>query len=285
MSVKVITDSTSYIPKNMVEELSIGIIPLRVSFDEETFVENEITNDFFYKKLDEKGEIPISSQPSIDFFYNMFEKEIKIGNEIVGVFISADMSGTFSTAVMVKNMILKEYPKAKIKILNSKSNSMQLGYAAIEGARISKAGGAFNDVVETIENTIKRTRFLFIPDTFKYLKKGGRIGSAQALLGSLLKIKPILTVNDGKTDVMEKIRTRKKAIEKMIDVFLKDIEQYGFKDAIIHHINCDNDAQEFADLIKEQTGKIIDKIIGPVIGTHVGPGAIGIVYLTENDMI
>ncbi|MDO7976941.1 DegV family EDD domain-containing protein [Oceanotoga teriensis] len=120
MSVKVITDSTSYIPKNMVEELSIGIIPLRVSFDEETFVENEITNDFFYKKLDEKGEIPISSQPSIDFFYNMFEKEIKIGNEIVGVFISADMSGTFSTAVMVKNMILKEYPKAKIKILNSK---------------------------------------------------------------------------------------------------------------------------------------------------------------------
>ena len=284
--IKVITDSTSYIPKELKQEYGIQEISLSVSFGEESYFENQISNDFFYKKLDEKNEIPKSSQPSVESFCSLFEPAIQNGDSLIGVFISAKMSGTYSTAILVKKMMLEKYPQARIEIIDSESNSMQLGFAALAAARAAKAGMPFEQVVQEVRHNIQSSRFLFIPDTFKYLKMGGRIGSAAALLGSVLQIKPILTVNNGTTDIIDKVRTRSRAIEKMIDVFSKDIEKFGFSEAIIHHINCEKDALELADIIKEKTGKDI-KIadIGPVIGTHVGPGAIGIVYCTKEKLI
>lgn len=285
MSVKIITDSTSYIPEIIRKDLDISVLSLNVSFDTEEYKEIDLKNEVFYKKMEEYEEPPKSSQPSIKDFYSMFEEKIIAGHEVVGVFLSSEMSGTYSTALIVKNMILENYPKAKIEIIDSRSNSMQLGFAAITGAKLAKEGKSIEEVVSGIEENIKRSKFIFIPDTFKYLKKGGRIGTAQAIIGSVLKIKPILTVINGKTAVLEKIRTRKKAIEKMVDVFAKDIENFGFGDAIVHHINCEEEALKLAELLKEKTEKIISIVpIGPVIGTHVGPGSIGIAYFTEKPL-
>ncbi|BBE30192.1 hypothetical protein OSSY52_03330 [Tepiditoga spiralis] len=285
MSVKIITDSTSYIPENIKKELDISILSLNISFDTEEYKEIELKNETFYKKMEEYDELPKSSQPSIKDFYTAFEEIVIAGHEIVGVFLSSKMSGTYSTALMVKNMILENYPEAKIEIVDSTSNSMQLGFAAITGAKLAKEGKNIEEIVSEINKNIKRSKFIFIPDDFKYLKKGGRVGTAQAIIGSVLKIKPILTVINGKTAVLEKIRTRKKAIEKMIDIFAKDIEKYGFGDAVVHHINCEEEALKLADLLKETTGKIIKIVpIGPVIGTHVGPGSIGIAYFTKETL-
>ena len=186
--IKVITDSTSYIPKELKQEYGIQEISLSVSFGEESYFENQISNDFFYKKLDEKNEIPKSSQPSVESFCSLFEPIVKNGDSLIGVFISSKMSGTYSTAVLVKKMMLEKYPDARIEVIDSQSNSMQLGFAALAAAKAAKigmsragcsGGTAYNQAIPVYTRS------------FKY-QMGGRIGSAKALLGSVLPVKPNL---------------------------------------------------------------------------------------------
>lgn len=286
MAVKIVTDSTSYIPKKLIDEYDITVVSLSVVFEDEVFKEDEISNQDFYSKLTETMNIPTSSQPSVADFYQVFEREIKAGNEIVGVFISSKMSGTYSTAELVKRMILEEYPTAKIKLIDSMSNSMQLGFAALTAAKVAAAGGTPEEVLAETRKNLTRSKFIFIPDTLEYLRIGGRIGTASALLGSLLQIKPILTVVDGSTAVIGKIRTKKSAMEAMLQIFLNDVEKFGIGEAIVHHINAEEEAIEYAAQIKKLINQEVTTIpIGPVIGTHVGPGAIGIAYYTEHEII
>ncbi|MCK5764192.1 MAG: DegV family protein [Clostridiales bacterium] len=284
MSIKIITDSTSYIPESLRKEFDISIVSLSVVFKDEVFREVEISNEDFYKKLKESEEMPTSSQPSTEEFYNIFEQNIIEKQDLIGVFISSEMSGTFSTAHLAKNMIIEKYPDAKIELLDSRSNCMQLGYAVLTASRLAKEGKSFSDVIEGIKDNIKRSKFVFVPDTLEYLRKGGRIGSASALLGSILQIKPILTVIDGKTDVLGKVRTKKRAIEKMVDVLIGDIQEFGLGEVIIHHINCEGEAKKLAAYVESKLERVISVCsIGPVIGVHVGPGTLGIVYYTKND--
>ncbi len=286
MAVKIVTDSTSYIPKKLIDEYDIAVVSLSVVFEDEVFKEDEISNQDFYSKLTETMKIPTSSQPSVADFYQAFEREIKAGNEIVGVFISSKMSGTYSTAELVKRMILEEYPTAKIKLIDSMSNSMQLGFATLAAAKVAAAGGTLEEVLAETKKNLTRSKFIFIPDTLEYLRIGGRIGTASALLGSLLQIKPILTVVDGSTAVLGKIRTKKSAMEAMLQIFLNDVERFGIGEAIVHHINVEEEAIEYAAQIKKHINQEVATIpIGPVIGTHVGPGAIGIAYYTEREII
>lgn len=285
MSIKIIVDSTSYIPKEIREQLDITVLPLSVVFSDGAVKETEITNEDFYKRLDTERVIPKSSQPIVEEAYNIFEDIVKKGDKIVGVFISSDMSGTYSTTHMVKDMVLSKYPEASIELIDSRSNCMQLGYAAIAGARGAKEGKDMGEVVELVNKNIKRSKFIFTPETLEYLKRGGRIGSAQALLGSLLQLKPILTVNEGKTDVITKVRSKKKAVDKLIDIFKKDIKKHGLGEVIIHHINCEKEARALADNLKNVVGIVVDICpIGPVIGVHVGPGSIGIAYYTQDEI-
>lgn len=284
MSVKILTDSTSYIPEDIKKDLDISIISLNVNFDNESFNELDINNQDFYKKMKNHG-IPKSSQPSLDQLYLAMESIVKEGDELLCIFLSSKMSGTYSSAHLVRDMILERYKEAKIEILDSKSNSMELGFAAIVAARKAQKGEDLSRVKEAAETIIRRSRFLFIPDNLEYLKKGGRIGSASALVGGLLKIIPILTVEDGVTTVLTKIRTKKKAIEEMIKKVFEDKESFGMEEIIVHHINALDEAKDLAFKLKEVfniEAPICD--IGPVIGLHVGPGAIGIVYYTKEDM-
>ncbi|WP_353893669.1 DegV family protein [Proteinivorax hydrogeniformans] len=285
MGIKVVVDSTSYIPEDIVKSYDISVVPLSVVFESgEVYKESSITNKEFYEKLEAADEIPKSSQPSVEELYETFEKIIKSGEEIIGVFISSEMSGTYSTANMVKDMILKDYPEASIKLIDSRSNCMQLGFAAITAAKAAKEGKKIDEVVSLVEKNIVKSRFIFTPDTLDYLKKGGRIGAASALLGSFLNIKPILTVTDGKTDVITKIRGKKKTVNKIVDIFVQDVKEYGFGDAIIHHINCEQEAKELADKIKKIIGETLPICsIGPVIGAHVGPGSLGVAYFTKKN--
>ena len=201
------------------------------------------------------------------------------------IFLSSEMSGTFINACKVKRKILEEYKDAKIHIIDSRSNSMQLGFAAIVAARAAKEGKSIEEVKEIAEENIKKSRFLFIPDNLVYLQKGGRIGGASALIGNILKIIPVLTVKNGKTAILKTVRTKTRAIKAMIDKMMQDHLNYKIKEIIVHHINCYDQAKELAtklgDKLKMEVG-IVD--IGPVIGLHVGPGAIGIVYYTQNEI-
>ncbi|MEG0134059.1 MAG: DegV family protein [Clostridium sp.] len=284
MRVRILTDSTSYIKEELRRELDIEKLSLSVTFQNESFKETDISNVEFYKKMEQHG-IPVSSQPSANEVLDTMREMVRNGENILCVTISSEMSGTYSTIHLVKDMLLDEYPEAKIEILDSRSNSMQLGFAVIVAARAAKEGKSLEEVKAAAEEIIARSRFVFIPHNLEYLKKGGRIGGASALFGGLLKIIPILTVENGVTTVINKIRTKSKAINEMLNKVYEDIDSHGLEEIIVHHIDCYDEAEELAERIKEKlniTPDIVD--IGPVIGLHVGPGAMGIVYYTKEPL-
>jgi DegV family protein with EDD domain len=284
MAIRILTDSTSYLSESIRKELDIRIVSLSVSFGDGSIRETDIDNDSFYKLMESRG-IPTSSQPSVGELYNEMITVAEMGDSLCCIFLSSAMSGTLATAEMVKGKVLEKHPQAQIEIIDSRSNCMQLGFAVMAAAKEVKAGGTLKEAKEAALRNIKRSRFLFVPDSLTYLRKGGRIGGASALIGNLLNIKPILTVEDGKTAVWIKQRTKKKAVTAMLDKMLQDINEYGFGNAVVHHIHCLNEAKEIAGLIKEKLKLTVDIMpIGPVIGLHVGPGTIAVAYYTERDM-
>ena len=282
MAIKIVTDSTSYISDEYIKKYDIKLVSLNVIINGVSSREVDIENEVFYEEIRNSKEIPKSSQPIPNEMLNTFKEIVKDGDSIVGIFLSSKMSGTYSNANMIKDMILEDYPDAEIHILDSKTNCMQMGFAVIEAARAASEGKSINEVINAANHVINNSRFLFTPETLEYLKKGGRIGGAAALFGNVLQIKPILTVVNGETSVFKKVRTRKKAIEEIVKTVLEEIEAKGFGDIVVHHINCQEDGLKLAKALENKLGKKVDiQSIGPVIGVHVGPGSIGIAYYTK----
>lgn len=282
MAIKIVTDSTSYISDEYIKKYDIKLVSLNVIINGVSSREIDIENEVFYEEIRNSKEIPKSSQPIPNEMLNTFKEIVKDGDSIVGIFLSSKMSGTYSNANMIKDMILEDYPDAEIHILDSKTNCMQMGFAVIEAARTASEGKSINEVINAANHVINNSRFLFTPETLEYLKKGGRIGGAAALFGNVLQIKPILTVVNGETSVFKKVRTRKKAIEEIVKTVLEEIEAKGFGDIVVHHINCQEDGLKLAKALENKLGKKVEiQSIGPVIGVHVGPGSIGIAYYTK----
>lgn len=282
MAIKIVTDSTSYIAKEYIDKYDIKVVSLNITMNGNSRRELDIDNKSFYEEVKVASEIPKSSQPTPEEMLNTFKSIVKKGDSIVGIFLSSKMSGTYSNANMIKNMILEDYPNADIRILDSKTNCMQMGFAAIEAARVASENKSIEEVVSVANYVLENSRFLFTPDTLEYLKKGGRIGGAAALFGNVFQIKPILTVVDGETSVFKKVRTRKKAVEEIVKAVLDDIEKKGLGDLVVHHINCEDEGNMLAEALGSKLSKKVNiQSIGPVIGSHVGPGSIGIAYYTK----
>ena len=282
MTIKIVTDSTSYIADEYIKKYDIKLVSLNVIINGVSSRELDIENEVFYEEIKNSKEIPKSSQPIPNEMLNTFREIVEDGDSIVGIFLSSKMSGTYSSANMIKDMILEDYPDAEIHILDSKTNCMQMGFAVIEAARTASEGKSINEVINTANHVINNSRFLFTPETLEYPKKGGRIGGAAALFGNVLQIKPILTVVNGETSVFKKVRTRKKAIEEIVKTVLEEIEAKGLGDIVVHHINCQEDGLKLAKALENKLGKKVEiQSIGPVIGVHVGPGSIGIAYYTK----
>lgn len=282
MTIKIITDSTAYIPKHIQTELDIQVVSLNIIIEGKSEREVEVNLDTFYSHLKELDEIPTSSQPILNEMVSIFESEVCEGHDILGIFLSSEMSGTFSSAHLVRNLVLEKYPTAQIHLLDSKTNCMQMGYIAIEAAKAAKLGLPMEEVIKITQDVRDHSRFLFTPETLDYLKKGGRIGGASALLGNLFQIKPILTVEDGKTTVYTKVRTKKKAIQLLVDKVKEDLQNRHLGDIIVHHINNEAEGQLLAKKLEEELNHPVSlQSIGPVIGCHVGPGSIGVAYYTK----
>jgi len=284
MAIKILSDSTSYIDLETQRELDISIIPLSVHFKDESFKETEVDYDYFYNKIESTGCIPTSSQPSLGEMHEIFRQIVARGDEILGIFISSAMSGTWATALKAKEMILHEFPEARIEIMDSYTNCMAMGLQVLTAARLAHAGESFKTVLEAAVQTRNRVRFYFVPETLEYLRKGGRIGTASALLGSLLNIRPILTVDmkKGMTHLLEKARGTSKAIKRMLDLIEQDHQKYGLREIIVHHINAPEKANQLTQaLIERYSVPVSIHSIGPVIGLHTGLGTVGFVYCTE----
>lgn len=285
MSVRVVVDSTSYIPKDMRDELDIDVVSLAVVFPEGAVRELDVDDAGFYRRLSSEGKIPTSTQPTPAEMEQAFLAALDAGHDVVGVFISSDMSGTFSSAELAARGIRESRPDAVIELVDSRSNSMQLGMAALSAARAARDGADAAACAAAARETMLRTRFLFTPHTLEYLRLGGRIGTASAFLGTMLQIRPILTVEHGITEAFDKVRTRRRALELIVETFRADVEKYGFRDAFIHHIDDPAEGQALADMCEPIAGRPLQIVpIGAVIGLHVGPATVAVVYETEQPM-
>lgn len=285
MGVRVVTDSTSYLSTRERERHGIEVVTLYVNFGQESFAEEGLENEWFYDRMASEKDLPTSSQPSVQSMTDVFTAAVEAGDDVCGIFISADMSGTYETARLAAGMVLDSHPDARIEIVDSRGNCMQLGFAVLEAARVASAGGSVEEVADAARATVPRTRFLFVPDTLDYLRRGGRIGGASALLGSMLQIRPILTIRDGKTDVWGKVRTKRRALQSIVDTLVADTGTAGLAEVAVHHIHDEAAGRVLADMVTAATGHGVAVIgIGPVVGLHVGPGTVGVVYRTERDL-
>ncbi len=278
--VKIVTDSTADLPKSLVEELNITVVPLKVLFGEEETYEdgvNLFANEF-YDKLATTDVIPTTSQPApyqFEQIYNDIAKE-ETDVEIISIHISSKLSGTYQSAFIASDMVKDN---VEVTVVDSKRASYAIGIIVVEVAKLAESGASKQQCMERLNELLEDTSLYFMVDTLEFLQKNGRIGKASAVLGSLLKIKPILSLNsDGEVFPFDKVRGQKKALAKIYGFLESDVGKQPIHVGISHA-----NAKEFADEILSQMqnqftikSEVITEI-GPVIGAHVGPGAIAII--------
>jgi DegV family protein with EDD domain len=282
MAVKLITDSTAYIDEPTLQELGITVVPLSVSFPDESYKENCIDNERFYTKMDASPAIPTSSQPSQGVLYTAFAEAVSRGDEVLAIFISSGLSGTYSTALSAREMVRQKYPEAEIEILDSLFTCMAMGMAVIETARLAKAGRPLAELAQFANTILKNSFVYFVPKTLEYLRKGGRIGGAAAFIGSLLKIKPLLHIEKGRITLFEKVRGSRASIERLISLVDTAARERGLRHVVVHHVNAEESGRELAQLIEDRHGIEVRAMpVGPVIGLHVGPGTLGVIICTK----
>jgi DegV family protein with EDD domain len=282
--IAIVTDSTAYIPFESQKGLPIFTIPLHVIWGDETFKDNvDITQEVFYKRLSTSKILPSTSQPSPQEFVELYEKIAREYDEILSIHISAKLSGTVDSALQAKKILAN---KIKIEVIDSQSTSMGLGFLALTAARKIKSGENLLKTTEFINVARNRVKIFFILRTLEFLKRGGRIGSASALLGTALNLKPILMVDDGEIKPFVKVRTMQKALSRLSVILEENIQGKTPVNLAIIQAGAESDAEFLKNEIqnkvkKEDLAEMITAGISPVIGTHAGPGAVGICFLTE----
>ncbi len=267
--IKFVTDSTAYIDKPFIQKHNIGIVPLSVNF--EGSVEDEGlpgSFDSFFERLSKSSDFPTTSQPPIGKFVDVFKKAIEEGYEVIVITISSKLSGTFNSACAAANMI----DPSKISVIDSLTSVANLKALVEKAIMLSENGLSREQIVREIEDQKNRSTIRLTVGTLDYLKKGGRLSSAEAMIGSLLNIKPVIGLIDGKLEPLYKVRGKKKAMEKMIE----DIQPNPYTIGICH-IGIMNEALEYKKLLQERFPNAHIEIydIGPVIGAHLGIAAIG----------
>lgn len=284
MAVKLITDSTSDIDRQTQAQLDITVIPLSIHFPDESFIDGQIELDYFYQKLKSSPVIPTSSQPPQGKIQAAFEQLVAKGHDIVAIFLSSKISGTYETALAAKKAVLRKYSGAKIAIFDSLNTAMAVGYPVIEAAKQAQAGKSFTEIYNIAQHLLANMRLYFIPATFEYMHKGGRIGGAAALMGSILDIKPVLYFADGVTSVAKKVRTMRRAIRHMLGLLEADAQAHGLRAVIVQHISNLSQAQTLAKIIRKKYGLRPPIVpVGPIVGLHSGPGVIAVVYCLAKD--
>lgn len=277
-NVKIVTDSTADIPQHILKELDISVIPLKVHFGKETYEDGvNLSADEFYEKLLETDMIPTTSQPTPHQFETEYRKLFREHDhpDIISIHLSAKLSGTFQSAYIASQTLGDDIP---VTVVDSKKASYAIGIIVVEVASMAEVGATMEECLKRVDELLEDTSVLFIVDTLEYLEKNGRIGKASAILGSILKIKPILSLTEeGEVYPYEKVRGHKKAIQRMIQEFQK---RYGEEDVHvgISHAHAETEAKALMTEMNEHFSvkKEVITNIGPVIGTHVGPGTISV---------
>jgi DegV family protein with EDD domain len=278
--IAIVTDSTAYIPDPLVQEYQITVTPQVLIWGEETFRDGiDILPEQFYKRLENSKVMPTTSQVAIVTMKQEYEKLLNAGYDILGIFISSALSGTMQSAIQAREML----PKAstKISIVDSLTTSMAMGFQVLTAARAARGGATLSECREIAEQARKHTGVYFVVDTLEFLRRGGRIGGAQALLGSALNIKPLLTLVEGKIESVDKVRTKSKAIERLVDLIEAGVASRSPVRLATLHANAEAEARQALEMASQRLNPV-EKIlasVSPVIGTHAGPGTVGLAFM------
>jgi DegV family protein with EDD domain len=271
-NIRFVTDSTAYFEKIDAKEKEIDIVPLKVEFLGETKSEG-FPGEFeeFFAKLKTAEEFPKTSQPAIGEFVQVFTNAVENGDEVIALTISAKLSGTYNSASAAAQMVNPD----KISVIDSATTAANLKLLVEMGRELAKEGKSREEIVNILNDQKKQTGISLTVDTLEYLKKGGRLTSAQAFIGSILNVKPVLALIDGKLEPVAKVRGKKKALEAMAERIHEDSDLIT-----ILHIFSLEEAEEVKAMIQEKhpKAKINIEALGPVIGAHLGPKAMGICY-------
>ncbi|MGN7939435.1 DegV family protein [Virgibacillus sp. 6R] len=275
MKTAILTDSTAYIPKDLRDKHDIYMIPLSVIFGDETYQEeNEMTAEQFFAKVKERQELPTTSQPPVGMFVELFENLSKEYDAVISIHLSSGISGTYNGAVTAGTMVdtIKVYP------FDSEISCMVQGFYALEASEMAKAGRTPEEILERLNEMKKSVNAYFIVDDLSNLQRGGRLSGAQALIGSLLQVKPILHFEDKVIVPFEKIRTKKKALNRVYDLFHEVAGNNERIRAVVIHANRPEEAAAMKQELEEKYPNVecLISYFGAVIGTHLGEGAIGL---------
>ncbi len=278
--VAIVTDSSPNIPDNIVSENNIRVVPLTVIWGEESFYDGiNITPSEFYERLQKAKVMPSTSQPSVADFEVLFRSLHEEGYDILAILISEDLSGTVSSATQARKML----PEANIEIVNSRTLAMALGFLVLEAARAANQGASLAECKKMVEKSLDKTGVIFVLDTLEFLHRGGRIGTAKRFMGTLLNVKPVLAIEDGLIVPLDSVRTQKKALERIVDLIVERTSgKNNIRLATLHANNADT-AQFILDQALEKI-PVVEQVfaeVSPTIGTHAGPGAVGLAYMHD----
>lgn len=273
--IKVIADSTCNLSQDTLDEYDVCIAPIPIRFGDETFEEGvDIDRDLFYKKIEETGIMPTSSQPTPAWFGRYYKELHQQGHSILVITVTGKHSGTFNSASMAKSLV----PEANVHVFDSKSISLGTGWMVLEAVRAIKAGVAQSDVVSHIEAIRERARLFMTPATLKYLQMSGRVGTLQGALASLLSIKPIIHLKDGLLEVMENVRTRGKALNQLIVRLEEAVGRTAPINLAVMHARAREDGLAVLERAKD-VFNVQETLFGDLVASlsaHGGPGIIGL---------
>jgi DegV family protein with EDD domain len=271
-SVAVVTDSTTYLPANLIERWGIQQVSLYVGWGDERLPEKEYELDGFYARLRDSSDLPSTSQPSVGDFLACFEPLVTAGRDVVSIHIASGLSGTCESAIEAARALADKGMPGRVEVVDGQTGAGGLGCMVLAAAEAAEQGLALGAVVDAVQKTREGLEMWFCLDTLEYLRRGGRIGAAQALVGSALKIKPILTFGTEITPV-GRVRTRKRAMQQMV-AYQHELHARGASEWFVQHAQSRDDAEALVAQGTEIFGKdpLFCTQVGPVLGAHLGSG-------------
>lgn len=278
--VAIVIDSTAYLPPGFIEQHHIQVVPLQLIWGEETFMDGvDIQPKEFYARLRTAETIPTTSQPSAAAFKQIFEQLHADGAEILALLISSGISGTVASAEQAREML----PDVRIEVVDSRATATELGFIIMEVTKAAQAGMDLTGCAALAKRLKERSGVIFAVDTLKFLHRGGRIGGGKRFLGTMLNIKPLLEMTGGRIEALEQVRTRRKAQARLVELLEDRAQGRKYRYVSVMQADAEKEAAVLLELA-EQTLDIEESfisVIGPVIGTHAGPGTLALAYLLE----
>ncbi len=278
----VVTDSTSYIPSDLAQKHGITITPQVLIWENKTYRDGvDIQPDEFYARLKTAKVMPSTSQVSPATMQEVFQGIIDKGLSVLGIFISSKLSGTLQSAIQAKDMMGSAGDK--VTLIDSQSTAMALGFQALAAARAMEAGASLTECAALASNAHERTGVYFAVDTLEFLHRGGRIGGAQRFIGSALNLKPILALKEGKVEGVDRIRTKSKAHDRVLELVAEQVKGKSNIRIATLHANAPADAKALLDHASAELLPIESLFteVSPVVGTHAGPGTVGLAYIFD----